>query len=91
MVDPFLVTSVRPRERFFGLLCPGSTTNLHHVWEHHRFPLPVVEPTVIEKTVTAPEDEEVTKIREFARRNNLTLSEVMNEAKENLNAECRGC
>lgn len=92
VVDPFLKASVRPGERFWGCITPGTTHNLRHEWDNRHFAAPVA-PTVerIEVPVEKPEDPEVAKVREFAKAQGLTLTEVIDEASQNLNAECRGC
>ncbi len=91
VVDPFLQTSVRPSERFYGVLNPGSVTNLRHSFDHHAFPADEAEVKVVERIVAAPEDPEVAAVREYAKSHGLTLQEVMDTASETLQDSCRGC
>jgi len=41
VVDPYLADAVKPGERFWCFLRPGTVTALHHNWHHDSFPLPV--------------------------------------------------
>lgn len=91
VADPFLKESIRPGERFWGLLIPGSVSNLRHDFDHHAWPKVEVAPTVIEKIVEKPEDPEITAVREYAQRHGITLSELCSTAGETLNDSCRGC
>lgn len=38
IVDPFLLQSVQPGQKFWVLLDPGTTTDLRHEWTHPAFP-----------------------------------------------------
>lgn len=94
-VDPFLKTTVRPGERFWGLLIPGSVTNLRHQFDHHAFPVapaPTAE-AVTERAITVekPEDPEITRLREFAKTKGLSIDEIIDEVSTALNDSCRGC
>ncbi len=89
VVDPFLPTSVRPGERFWGAMTPATVSNLRHDWDHAAFPAAAVVPTI--QLVEKPEDEEVTTLREFAKSYGLSLTGVMDTASELLNDSCRGC
>ncbi len=37
IVDPFLTEEVRPGERFYLFLFPGTITGMRHVWSHPSF------------------------------------------------------
>ncbi len=93
IVDPFLSDGcVLKGERFWGLMLPGSVINLRHEWESNHIPAPPApEATVVIKEVPAVIGADLQAVIDFAKRKGLTLEEVISEANDNLNAECRGC
>lgn len=95
VVDPFLSEPVMKGERFWAVLSPGSTTNLSHTWQHHAFPdqgvVAVPEPQIVERVVEKPLTPEMQRMLDWAKNQSLTLDQVIDEASQNLQAECRGC
>lgn len=94
VTDPFLQTSVRPGEQFWGLLYPGSVTNLRHNWDHHALPpATTAAPEAAERTITIekPKDPEIARLREYAKLKGPSIDDIIEEADQNLNAGCRGC
>lgn len=86
IVDPFLRLPVPLGERFWGLIIPGLVTKLRHEWECSA--LPQLAPA---KEVPAPEDPEITKLRDYMAERNVTADTVISDANYARDDSCRGC
>lgn len=92
VVDPFLKTAVRPGERFYGCLYPGTVTGLRHEWDHAAFSKPVAPtPEPIVREVEKPEDPEITKLRDYMTQRGIDADTLIADADEIANDSCRGC
>lgn len=91
IVDPFLQTFVRPGERFYGLLAPGSVTKLRHEFDHPLIKKVAPQVVKIVREVEKIDDPELAKLADYMKQRGVSADTIIGDADYGADDSCRGC